>query len=242
MIISYSRRFIFIHVYRVAGNSLMEALKPFAHDPERFINVPLLRRLLKRQIELHRELSGRNYGHITAKELKAELPARVFDNFYKFTFVRNPWDLQVSIYHFVLQYTNHPRHEFFKTFGSFEKFLEWRLVNMKDLQKEFVVGESGELLVDFVGRYEAIARDFQTVCQRIGIPYLLPHKNSSSHKDFRQYYTPETRAMVAEAYKEDIDYFGYTFDEQENLPPILGPGEAERLPESRQAAAAGKLE
>jgi len=75
-----------------------------------------------------------------------------------------------------------------------------------------VLSESGDMLVDFVGRYETLAEDFDAVCDRIGIECALPHINRSRHGDFREYYTPETRALVEEVYKADIELFGYRFD------------------------------
>lgn len=215
MMISHRRRFIFVHIYRTGGHSVSEALQPYSDDPDRLIvHVPVLRRLLKRRIVTYRALMSHNYGHATAKELKTALPPKTFDNFHKFTFVRNPWDWQVSVYHFVVQYASHPYHEFYKSFGRFENYLAWRIRNGVQLQKEFVVNEAGELLVDFVGRYETLQKDFETVCTRVGIiKCSLPHRNQSAHNDYREYYTPQTKAWVARAYKEDVDFFGYQFDE-----------------------------
>ena len=219
MMISHRRRFIFVHIYRTAGQSISEALAPYSDDPDRLIvHIPVLRRLLKRRIVTHRKLMSHNAGHPSAKELKAALPPKVFDNFHKFTFVRNPWDWQISVYHFVVQYPSHPYHEFYKSFGRFENYLEWRIKNGVQLQKEFVVSETGESLVDFVGRYETLQKDFETVCKRVGIKCRLgikcslPHRNQSTHNDYREYYTPQTKALVARAYEEDIDFFGYEFD------------------------------
>jgi len=219
MMISHPRRFIFVHIYRTAGQSISEALRPYSDDPDRLIvHVPVLRRLLKRRIVTYRALMSHNYGHATAKEIKTALPPKTFDNFHKFTFVRNPWDWQVSVYHFVVQNPLHPYHEFYKSFGRFESYLEWRIKKGVQLQKEFVVSERGELLVDFVGRYETLLKDFETVCKRVGIKcrvdikVALPHRNQSTHNDYREYYTPQTKALVASAYEEDIDFFGYEFD------------------------------
>jgi hypothetical protein len=212
MEISYSHRFIFIHVYRAAGQSVSKALRPYCVVPRRTAihRVPVVRRLGKRQLYA---LRGHNYGHIKARELKAALPAATFDAFFKFAFVRNPWDWQVSIYHYVRQREDHPDHELFTSFGSFESYLDWR-INLKgaELQSEFVLDESGEPLVDFVGRYESLAEDFDTVCGRIGIKPSLPHVNRSAHGDFRDYYTPATKALVEEVYRADIELFGYQFD------------------------------
>jgi len=210
--LSYSHRFIFIHVYRAGGNSVSAALSPYSTVPHRTLlaRVPLARRLAKRQLY---SLRGYNYGHIKARELKAALPPDVFDTFFKFTFVRNPWDWQVSIYHYIRQRIDHPEHALFKSLRTFDEYLDWR-INVKgaELQSEFVLSESGDMLVDFVGRYETLAEDFDAVCDRIGIECALPHINRSRHGDFREYYTPETRALVEEVYKADIELFGYRFD------------------------------
>jgi hypothetical protein len=198
------------------------ALRPYAYDPDRrIIRIPLLRRLYKDRITTYRYFQKHNYGHATAKELKAALPAKVFDNFYKFTFVRNPWDWQVSIYHFVIQNELHPQREFFKTFGSFENYLDWYINKGVQLQKDFALDDAGNLIVDFIGHYETIQDDFEAVCKQINIQPALPHKNRSEHKNFREHYTAQTRAMVAEAFREDIEFFGYQFEEQEPLPPIV---------------------
>jgi hypothetical protein len=212
MEISYGHRFIFIHVYRVGGQSISQALAPYSYDPgTRYARVPLLRKL--GQSGRIRSLRERNYGHIKAKELKAALPPEVFDRFFKFAFVRNPWEWLVSTYHYVAQRPDNPQHELFRSFGSFEGFLDWRINrNRPDLQTEFVLSDSGELLVDFVGRFESLAEDMGTVCERLAIEATLPHKNRSIHGDFREYYTPETRALVADTYRDDIEFFGYSFD------------------------------
>jgi hypothetical protein len=167
-------------------------------------------------------------GHAKAKELKKALPRDVFDGFFKFAFVRNPWDWQVSIYHYVLQEPSHPDHMLFNSFGGFDRYLQWHIQDRRvELQKSFVVSDSGGLLVDFIGHYETLHQDFEIICNRLGIHSNLPHKNRSRHRDFREYYTTHTKALVADAFKEDIEFFGYQFDNPRTLPPILGRAETE---------------
>jgi hypothetical protein len=211
MELSYSHRFIFIHVYRAGGQSVSAALAPYSYVPrEYFPRIPVLRKIGDRKM---RRLRAHYWGHIKASELKAALPPEVFDPFFKFTFVRNPWDWQVSIFHYIRQRADHPDHERFGRFRDFADYLDWR-VNEEgpELQSEFVLGDDGELLVDFVGRYEALGEGFAEVCERIGVAPSLPHANRSSHGDFRDYYTPATRKLVADAYGEDVERFGYSFD------------------------------
>src|SRR4051812_41308938 len=217
MEISYTHQFIFVHVYRAGGQSVSHALRPYSYSPGPLARVPFMRR----QIDVLRE---HYFGHIKAKELKASLPPAIFNTFLKFSFVRNPWDWQVSIYQYVLQRPDHPQRKHFSAMRGFEEYLDWRINSRRpELQKEFVLSDSGELLVDFVGRQEALERDFVTVCGHLGIEASLPHMNRSEHLDFREYYTPRTRELVAQAYKEDIDFFGYEFDHQDALPAIQGP-------------------
>jgi hypothetical protein len=218
MELSRSHRFIFVHVYRSGGQSITAALEPYLTRP-RLARVPLLARIGDRRLDALRE---HNHGHISARELRAALPREQFDSFFKFAFVRNPWSWQVSVFHFVRQRPDHPDHEFFETLRDFNHYLDWRVNTAGPrLQSDLVCDTSGEVLVDFLGHYETLAADFATVCARLGISRALPHKNRSQHDSYREYYSDETRALVAEAYKADIERFGYEFDGQEPLAPIV---------------------
>ena len=66
-------------------------------------------------------------------------------------------------------------------------------------------------MVDFVGRHENLAEDFQKVCRIVGIQEELPHENQTEHRQYRHYYTAEARALVERIYREDLDRFGYSF-------------------------------
>jgi hypothetical protein len=230
MLISYSHKFIFIHIYKVAGTSIRDALKPYSYDPDVFLPAHVLRKLRLHNLLRHHRLQ-KLPGHSLAREIKQALPRQVFDEFYKFAFVRNPWDWQVSLFHFPLRDTSHHQHELMKSLGTFDNFIKWRVEQdqKKRLQKDFVVDENGELMVDFIGRMETLNRDFKGICERLGIEYNLPHLNQTPRKDYRSYYTPETAAIIAEVYKKDIEFFGYDFDKLEDLPPILGRTESERF-------------
>jgi hypothetical protein len=226
MLISHSHRFIFFHVAKTAGLSVREALMPYTEEPTQF--------KIKRPPRLKDGKPNPFYTvwealllHSKASDAQKELPPGIFERYYKFAFVRNPWDWQVSMYHFILSDSTNARHQLVKSFGSnvilrnegFERYLEWVIATphpfakgATKFQKDALTDRDGKLLVDFVGRYETLAQDFSHVCQTLNIATQLPHVNKSAHHDYRDYYTERTQQMVAEHFAEDVELFGYTFE------------------------------
>ena len=208
VLISRQRRFIFVHIFKNAGTSITEALTPFAAGP--------------RQLQAHRILKHFHVafldpqplpGHATASEIMAWLGEETFDSYFSFAIVRNPWDWQVSLYTYMLQYPGHFQHELVKSLGGFDGYLRWRCAPGRfDTQKDFVYSKEGKLLVDFIGRFERLESDFRTICDRIGISTSLPRLNVSHTKPYRDFYTEETAELVRRTFEQDIRLFGYTFE------------------------------
>jgi S-methylmethionine-dependent homocysteine/selenocysteine methylase len=123
------------------------------------------------------------------------------------------------MYHFILKETLHTYHQVVKSMHSFEEYLEWVIKTKKPytkgatkFQKEMVTDEQGHLIVDFIGRFENLEPDFQQICNKLNIKASLPSLNTTVHKDYKSYYNDKTRQMVAEHFKADIEFFGYTFE------------------------------
>jgi hypothetical protein len=218
MYISHSHRFIFIHIAKVAGLSIKQGLSAYAGEPEVFKirrPAPLLDGKPNRLYQMWEAI----VVHATAAQIKHEMGA-AFDEYYKFTFVRNPWDWQVSMYHFLLKETTNPHHEKIKAMRGFDEYLEW-IVQTEErtpypkyatkYQKDMLVDETGALLVDFIGRYETLAEDFAHICHILGIGAQLPHLNKSQHRDYRTYYNAHSRDLVAAHFRADIELLGYHF-------------------------------
>jgi hypothetical protein len=152
-----------------------------------------------------------------------------FEDYFKFTFVRNPWDRLLSAFLFLKKggANKLDRQWVEANLGGYPDFhsfvINW--VNRKSVNtwKHFVpqykfVCEPGNQTpkVDFIGRFECINEDFAEVQKRLGNHSNLQHLNRTEggKKDYREYYTDETRTIVEDVYQEDIRIFGYDFDNQ----------------------------
>jgi hypothetical protein len=148
------------------------------------------------------------------------LPRELFDKLFKFTFVRNPWDLQVSSWH----HLKRERPKLVEHVADFKEFILWKLDPGRpyqyhvdtsiELQTDYLKDLDGKILVDFIGKYENLEADYEEACRRIGIkPPPLPHKRRALDRtDFRSYYDDETLRLVSEHFQPDIEAFGYDFD------------------------------
>jgi len=218
MLISHTHKFIFFHVAKTGGMSIRQVLQPYSQEPEKF----KLKRPPKEVDGNHNplyEMWESLLWHAKAKDAKKYLPGEIFDNYYKFAFVRNPWDWQVSMYHFILKEPTHVKRDLVQNMSGFEEYLEWVIATKNPypkgatkLQKDILVDESGQLLVDYIGRYETFASDFAKVCQRLKIEATLPHINKTKHRDYKAYYNEATRQRVADYFQADIDLFDYEFE------------------------------
>ena len=207
MLISRKYRFIFIHVYKNAGSSITNALKPFTQSK------------WQKKANLIFKRFGVSYfdpkpypSHIPAAELMSKMGRKAFESYFKFGIVRNPWDWQVSLYTYVLSETRHPLHEIVKSFRNFDEYLEWRYTKPVTYQKSFLFSEQNEQLVDFIGRFEKLDDDLNKICSQLGISATLPERNVSSTKPYHEYYNKRTIDLVRKIFQPDIRLFKYDFE------------------------------
>lgn len=217
MLLSVKYKFLFVHIAKTGGTSVRASLQALRwRDPW----YPL-QFLCSRVSHFSGHRLGSKFPRHSKIVLASEmLPREWFDELFKFVFVRNPWDLQVSSWHHVQK--EHPH--LLKDIGSFAEFVRVKFDPRRpynyifdtsiQLQSDFVKDLHGNVLVDFVGHYENLQQDFDEVCSRIGIPSRqLPHKRrAGDRKDYRKYYDDETAALVAGYFADDIKTFNYSFE------------------------------
>tara|TARA_R110002167_G_scaffold366019_1_gene592664 strand:+ start:811 stop:1365 length:555 start_codon:yes stop_codon:yes gene_type:complete len=140
-----------------------------------------------------------------------------YDDYFSWSFVRNPWDRLVSTYiNKIVDRHQHGLDSWRKNFKSFKEFiLKIEKTDITDCDRHIrSLYTFFPQNINFIGKFENLQEDFNTVCDKIGIPrQQLPHKNATKHKHYTEYYDDETRDIVAEKYAKDIEHFGYKFGE-----------------------------
>lgn len=191
------KKCIFIHIPKCAGTSVRKALGA----------------------------SSATRDHIDAKIYLKANPTR-FGRYYKFTFVRNPWDRLVSVYEYWKGGGNGTTDLYYqklvRKLGSFENFVLCFLdedVLYANLllrpQYLFIYDYKNELMVDYVGRFETLQSSYAVVADSLRIDRQLDVANKSNRMAFKDYYrSVEVKSRVASLYKKDLTLLGYRFDNE----------------------------
>jgi len=223
VIISHSHRYIFIKSEKTAGTSVEAALSKCCIASD--VVTPLGDYWFNRDDRgewIHSAMNSEGFfQHDPAAEVKRKVPPEIWNEYFKFSIARNPWDRVVSL--FSWEARNRPElqparkwhhrlgmplDEFRETTKIFRQYVkgDWKT------NDRFYV-EGGELCVDFVIRYERLSADLVDVCRRVGLPAVtLPHLKAGLRKGghgYAEYYDEESKAIVAERHHNDIRLFGY---------------------------------
>ena len=197
--INHKHKFIFVHIGRTGGSSIEHILNP--------------------TVNLDTNKRTKNTGntafkgkHMFAVKYKTK-HRKEFDTYFKFAFVRNPWDREVSSFKWFKLALNRDItfSEHIKRRNSTKEGGKLGSINKMGFNR-WLCDANGENLLDFVGRFEDLQHDFNIICDKIKIPrQQLPHTNKTEHRHYTEYYDDETKGLVAERYKKDIETFGYEF-------------------------------
>ncbi len=205
MIVAENPRFVFVHVFKTGGTSIKRALRRHAMSPwQEYANV-----LLKR-VGIPQFGPSPYPDHLTASKLIKRIGREQFDSYFSFSFVRNPWDREVSHYKYICRSRAHADHETVRSLSGFGEYLRWRCDNRFRQQVDYLNHE-GERVVNFVGRFEKLNADFRHVCQRLGLNHKLPVLNRTNHSHYSNYYTEDLAELIRQTYCGDISEFGYEF-------------------------------
>jgi len=207
--IAQSRKVLFLWMPKVAGMSISRALS--AAYGKRY------RALENRTERFQPELNGVTFYHSHIPTLVdcGMVPKDWIDGSFKFAFVRNPWDRLVSLYHWLGMKKSGPD---FGTYieqvvkGNYERPGKTNIRGLYQANRLVDwLRPGGIWLPDYIGKFETLNQDWESIQRILGIKSPLPHSNKSTHKPYQHYYNIQTQRLVHKRFEEDIDLFKYTF-------------------------------
>jgi Sulfotransferase family len=206
--ISHKYQCIFVHIPKTGGSSIEDVIWP-GERTEADLWMGFVSRYRNKY-----QTGG--LQHLLARQIREEVGAEVFDSYFKFTFVRNPWDKAVSQYASMRDRADLRELISMAPNASFSEYLQLTEAHHHiqwERQVEFIRDEDLVPMVDFVGRFENLEHDAQVIFQQLGIRCRhLPHRNRSKRRHYRKYFGDRSREWVHSRYKEDVGEFGYDFD------------------------------
>lgn len=205
--INYDKKFIFIHIPKCGGSSieylLLKLFYPIFFE-KLVLNIKSKQKFPMANIMTTEEeikIFGKSLWNSGQHSSLNDFDQGLQNNFFAFTFVRNPWSKVVSEFFYSKSANGYN--------GTFKNYLRKPRCQPDHMTPQINFLNDN---MDYIGRFENLQADFNIACDKIGIPHQnLPHKNKTKHKHYTEYYDDETKQIVAEKYAKDIEYFGYEF-------------------------------
>ena len=206
MIISAQHRFIFAAIPKTGTHAVRQALRE-QMGPQDLEQVGLF---VNRKLPIP-DLARIGHGHLSLQQVRPYFRPEDFEGFFKFAFVRNPFDRFISYCAFMTreggQFEQNPN----DVMRHFIDNPPWQHILFQP-QHVLVTDQDGKLLTDYLGRVEEMQQSYDEAARRIGIPSRpLDRVNASSRKDYRDYYDQPLIDGVAKLYARDLELFGYEF-------------------------------
>jgi len=212
MLVSHRESFIYTKTAKTASTSVESYFEPFCvpagtwqfveHEREELVSADGI-------IGYRGDHTGGKqwFNHMSCAAIRAQLGASIWDRYFKFAVIRDPFDKLLSGYFF----QQRPQ-------GSagelVEGFRSWVRAGGAIVDRHTYTLE-GEVCMDFFIRFERLEEGVEAVCRRLGVPFdaqRLPRLKADFRErsiPLREFYDRETRDRAAEIYAFELDYFGY---------------------------------
>ena len=203
--IHHKHKFIFVHVPKCGGT----AIEKFFLEKD---NISLDWRVRAPICHLSAEHKKEYMLHQGTHFALWKFPKDWREEYFSFSFVRNPWSKMVSCYkYFAKTFKDISFEEYIIRFGNQEEYYPH-----KNPFKRVHFGEQHKLVegCNFIGRFENLQDDFNKVCEHINIKAeQLPKENISKNRThYTEYYNTKTKDIVFNKCEKDIKLFKYEFE------------------------------
>ena len=213
MIINHKHKFIFVHVPKCAGTSVARALYPYSDKYDTFLGCHP-----DAKEEIQKEDGFIICKHSKAGDIKTYTTPERWNEYFKFSFVRNPLKRIVSLYNWWHKTSGDfdPQKKEIICNLSFKEFVFSDYTGPSQLSyltskptKDIFVADKNRIELYFIGRQESLHKDFAYICGLLDLPLLNleRHNESRSSKPYKDYHDKETRRETKKKYHEDFECF-----------------------------------
>lgn len=230
MIISHKHKFIFIKPAKVAGTSVELNLSKNCGTND--IITPLNNYNKKSDSDFYIDYScnyGRFKSHNTPNKLKTMIDKKIWDTYLKITIIRNPFDLVISRYYWLLFKKKKNIKYYFKNnkfklliieilsfLNLFFRFGYYvNNFNFKWKNTHFYLDENNNKICDYYLRFENIDEDYKLLCKKLNLKYeklpLIKNKQRIKKKHYSKYFNQKQIKKLNLMFENELKIFNYKF-------------------------------
>lgn len=219
--VNFEKEVIFVAIPKTGTSTVRNQLKqkgqaliPNPHLDIRQIRDGIYFYLLKKTLGTNHTFPNKNMPTDSDLRRKAQ---QIFDSYFKFSAVRNPWARAVSLYY---------RRERIqaKRNMSFEQFCDYHIYasdtcgqpTLHKNQLDWLTSQNGEILVDYIYKLEEYEKAIVEIKNRTNGRLVLENIRQNVNPDsmssnYREMFNDKTRKIISTRFEKDIDYFKFVF-------------------------------
>jgi len=211
IVISKKNKFIFFHLPKNAGSAVSELLnKNEKYYTAKKIFSKVLKKFTKKDNFFFDNLQNRIHfyrSHAKLSYIQSVISPQIFNEYFKFAVVRNPYSRFVSRYNYTKLISKNKNLEFNIFLKNQIKYNA-----ITDQQYKFLLKNDGNIGVNKILKFENLDNDLKEISNVINIKLdNFKQINISTFDDYKDYYDSETKMIVKNFCKEDLEYFNYDF-------------------------------
>jgi len=215
MIVSHKHKFIFLKTRKTAGTSVQIALSGICDIENDIITGSNIKDGIvdeSNSAGWNMDKFTTNHPHPPIQDVKNAVTE--WNDYFKFAFVRNPYEIVVSRYHWDIKGKGNQStsvngfKEWIKGYctegGTYWQDEQWRYISIDK-----------NTAVDYIGRYETLNEDFDHICEVLNITTDELGFQKSGYRDkthYSKYYDENSISLVQQYFAKDLSLFGYEFE------------------------------
>ena len=228
------KNFFWLHIKKCGGESFRDTFTPPYVQTDRILNYKPFIALPKEEwndaLNNYRIPLGEYDYRRTLFAQKYLYTPTEFEQMFKFTIVRNPYDRILSAWKYL--YRNQKNtfklylldKKSYRLKNNYQTFLEelpefWKYKKDRHIATHTapiwpdISDESGHLLLDKIYKLETIKSSLIDISKNIGVSITkFSHINKNRNENsYRQFYTTRTRKLIEQLFAEDLEKLGYEF-------------------------------